>query len=321
MKGFIPKDTHPVNYILLLLGFMLGGFFVGNFLSMTLLHLLYGYNLRELASVVQTPEAYPQGKEAVNIFQGISHFCAFTLASLALLFSMGQPVRNYLSPRKTIPVGLWLLAALLIIIIMPANSWIIELNTKMNLPDFMAGFEQWAKSKEETLKELTQYLTKFNSAAEFVWGLLIFAVVPAIGEELVFRSILQKQLIRWFSNPHVGIWVTAIIFGAIHLQFYGMLPRTLLGALLGYLYWWSGNIWIPILSHFMNNGFTVLMMYLVQQKYINYDIDSTETMPLQTVLFSVIATVGVLYYLRRHFLAIPGRPALIGNKPTNFFEG
>lgn len=303
MKGFIPKNTHPVNYIMLLLLYMLGGFFVGNFVSLVVMYFGYGIGLTELASVVQNPAAYPQGKEAVNIFQGISHLCAFTLAPLALILSVGFSFSAYFSPQRTVPLGLLLLSGLLIIAIMPANSWVIDVNTKMNLPEFLSGFENWAKAKEDSLRELTQYLTKFNSVGELVLGLLIFALIPAIGEELVFRGIVQKQLIRWVKNPHVGIWVTAIIFGAIHLQFYGMLPRTLLGALLGYLYWWSGNIWVPILGHFMNNGFTVFLLYLVQQRNIDFDVESTEAMPVSTILFSLLVTALLLTFLQRHFKA------------------
>ena len=200
-------------------------------------------------------------------------------------------------------MGLLLLSALLIIAIMPANSWVIDLNTKMDLPDFLSGFENWAKAKEDSLRELTQYLTKFDSIGELIFGLVVFALIPAIGEELVFRGIVQKQCIRWLKNPHVGIWVTAFIFGAIHLQFYGMLPRMLLGALLGYLYWWSGNIWVPILGHFMNNGFTVFMLYMVQQKNIDYDIESTAAMPIASIIFSLLATAAILSFLRRQFMA------------------
>ena len=303
MKGFISKDSHPINYIFLLLVYLLGGFFVGNFLSLAVLQFQYDIGLVELGTVVADPASHPHGREAVNLFQGISHLCAFTLAPLALLLSFGQSLSDYLNPVKQIPAGLLLLSALLILAIMPANSWIIDLNTNMHLPEFLAGFESWAKAKEEALKKLTEYLTRFGSLGEFLLGLLVFGLIPAVGEELVFRGVIQRQFIRWFQNPHVGIWVTALIFGAIHLQFYGMLPRTLLGALLGYLYWWSGNIWVPILGHFINNGFTVLMMYLLQRQVVDFDLDNTEAMPLPSILFSLAASGALLYFLQGQFRA------------------
>ncbi|KAA5544172.1 CPBP family intramembrane glutamic endopeptidase [Adhaeribacter rhizoryzae] len=313
MKGFIPQNMHPVYYIMLLLVFMLGGFFVGNFISLSVLYGFFNYGLQDLANVVQNPADYPNGKVAVNLFQGISHFCAFTLGPVMLLVATGVNLQRYLSPKWHVPALLFLLSALLIVVIMPLNSWFIDINSHMVLPDFLHGFELWAKEKEEALKELTNYLIKFDSVGQFVLGMVVFALIPAIGEELVFRGVLQTQLIRWFRQPHVGIWVTAIIFGAIHMQFYGMLPRTLLGALLGYLYWWSGNIWVPIIGHFVNNGFTVLLMYLLQRKVITYQIDTEEAMPIQSIIFSVIATAGLLYYLWQQFKTMP---ATSGNNPT-----
>ena len=320
MKGFIPQNLHPVYYIMLLLVFMLGGFFVGNFISLVLLYGFFDYGLQDLSGVVQNPAGYPNGKAAVNLFQGVSHLCAFTLAPVAMLLAMGFNLRRYLSPKWHVPTLLFLLTALLIVVIMPLNSWFIDVNSKMDLPSFLQGFERWAKEKEDALKALTQYLTKFDSVSEFILGMLIFALIPAIGEELVFRGVLQKQLIRWFRHPHVGIWITAIIFGAIHLQFFGMLPRTLLGALLGYLYWWSGNIWVPIVGHFMNNGFTVLLMYLLQRKVITYEIETEEAMPIQSIIFSVMATIGLLYYLWQQFKDVPAAsPEAAPTETTTIF--
>ena len=111
MKGFISKDSHPINYIFLLLVYLLGGFFVGNFLSLAVLQFQYDIGLVELSTVVADPASHPHGREAVNLFQGISHLCAFTLAPLALLLSFGQPLSDYLNPVKQIPAGLLLLSA------------------------------------------------------------------------------------------------------------------------------------------------------------------------------------------------------------------
>ncbi|WP_026462229.1 CPBP family intramembrane glutamic endopeptidase [Adhaeribacter aquaticus] len=307
MKGFIPRNTHPVNYILLLLVFILGGFFVGNFFSMAVLFLRYHLGISELAMMVQNPAGYPQGKEAMSIFQGISHFCAFTLGPVIMMLSFGFNLDKYFSPKTAIPFSAVVLAAILCFIIMPVNSWFIDINSKMNLPGFMQGLEQWAKEKEETLRKLTQYLTQFDTVGQFLLGLVVFALIPAIGEELVFRGIIQQQLLRWFKKPHLAIWVTAIIFGAIHLQFYGMLPRTLLGALFGYLYWWSGNIWIPIIGHFINNGFVVVLSYMVRQKMVDYDVDSVEAMSWQSILFSVVLSIVLLILLQKQLKAVPAR--------------
>lgn len=305
MKGFISKDLHPISAILVVLFFMAGGFFIGNFIAIVLLKLMYNLDLTEVTRLMQDPTMKPDGKIAMNLFQGITHFFAFTAGPLAYLYVRGRQPGNYFSPQKYVPLGLAVLSALLILFIMPANSWIINWNANIHFPKALKAFETWAKNKEETLKVLTQQLTIFDNAGQFWLGMVVFGLIPAIGEEIVFRGFLQRNLIPVFRNVHVAIWITGFIFGAIHMQFYGFIPRMLLGVILGYLYFWSGNILVPIAGHFMNNGFIVLTLYLQQHKLINYEVDSTAVMPWTSVLFSVVISVLTLFYLYRGFKSLP----------------
>lgn len=304
MKGSLLKDLHPITAILVILLFMAGGFFIGNFVAVVFINLLFKVSLTETMQLLQDPGLKPNGKVAINLFQGVTHLFAFTLAPLFYLYIRGQRIGDYLSPQKYVPLGLGILSALLILFIMSANSWLINWNANIQFPEALQAFETWAKAKEETLKVLTQQLTVFSNPGQFWFGMLVFGLIPAIGEEIVFRGLLQRNLLPVVRNGHVAIWLTAFIFGAIHMQFYGFIPRMLLGAVLGYLYLWSGNIWVPIVGHFMNNGFVVLTLYLQQRKIINYDIDSTAVMPWASILFSVAISVLTLFYLYRGFKSV-----------------
>jgi membrane protease YdiL (CAAX protease family) len=304
MKGFISPQLSPFYKILILLGFLAGGICVGMFVALIGLKLFFGLSMTDIAQVTVEPKAYPNGRGAMVYYQLATHFFMFTAAPLIFL-SMAEPsVKRYLFAKKNY-VGLLLLSALLALIIMPANSWLISWNAKMQLPEVLKGFEIWAKQKEETLAELTRFLTRFDTVGQMLIGLLSFALVPAIGEELVFRGIIQRNLGRWFCNHHAAIWVTAFIFAAIHVQFFGFFPRMLLGALFGYLYFWSKNLWVPIAAHFMNNGFTVFMLYLQQNQVIKADIENTDALPWQYGLISLILSIGLLLLLRKQFVSIP----------------
>src|SRR5690606_4911795 len=136
----------------------------------------------------------------------------------------------------------------------------------------------------------------FHSAGELMFALVIIAILPAVGEEIVFRGLIQNELLRGTRNVHVAIWVAAILFSTIHFQFYGFVPRLLLGALFGYLYYWSGNLMLAILAHFVNNGVSVVALYLYQQGKFAFDIESQEAAPPQMVIISTILTAGLLYY-------------------------
>ncbi|TAF81977.1 MAG: CPBP family intramembrane metalloprotease, partial [Sphingobacteriales bacterium] len=125
--------------------------------------------------------------------------------------------------------------------------------------------------------------------------LLMIAILPAIGEELFFRGTIQNIFTALFKNPHVAVWLTAILFSAIHLQFYGFLPRMFLGALFGYLFIWGKSIWLPILGHFLNNGFAVIMAFRLQQegKSIS-ELDNAFSPSWYAILCSIVFTFACI---------------------------
>ena len=166
----------------------------------------------------------------------------------------------------------------------------------------MKGFEEWARKNEDLLKDITEYLTGFDSFGHFLIGFVVIAVIPAVGEELLFRGILQSQMIKAFGNPHVAIWLAGFLFSFIHFQFYGFIPRMLLGVIFGYLYYWSGNLLVAVLCHFFNNGITILMFYLYQLNMIDVNVEDTEKVPWTMVFPALVLTVGLMYYLRGHLL-------------------
>jgi len=180
-------------------------------------------------------------------------------------------------------------------------SPVVEWNMNVQFPEFLKGVGEWAREREDALMELTKVLTSFQSQQDLLIGFIVIALLPGIGEELVFRGLIQNELKRGTSNPHVAIWLAAFLFSAIHIQFFGFIPRMLLGALFGYLYHWSGNLLIPMFAHFFHNGFTLLMLYLYQTGAIALDMESTEAAPWSWVAIGTIATFALLYYFRKFY--------------------
>jgi uncharacterized protein len=110
-----------------------------------------------------------------------------------------------------------------------------------------------------------------NSPLQMIVVVFLVAVIPGIGEEMLFRGTVQQQFARIIKNPHIAIWLSAAFFSAIHFQFEGFLARMILGALLGYLFYWSNNLWIPIIVHFLNNGLQVIGMFVMKIKPADLD--------------------------------------------------
>lgn len=308
MKGFLPRTLHPGLQILLLLGFLMVGACVGYAVVFAWAQVGFGLSVAQVQGVALNPTAAPEGWGLLMMMQGVLLFVAGAGGALALASAMGYGWAEYFSPRR-LGAGWWLLAAAaLIVVILPLMSVIIAWNAGAHFPAALHDFEVWARASEDRAAELTKFLTKFNSGTRFAVGVVVIALVPAVAEELVFRGVIQKNLVRWFS-PHVGVWLGAAIFSAIHFQFFGFVPRFILGLVLGYLYLWSGNILVSMAAHFTQNALQLLLLYLAQRGQFGwgFDPDSTDALPLTLVVPSVLLTAGLLYVLHRS-MSTPAAP-------------
>jgi uncharacterized protein len=194
------------------------------------------------------------------------------------------------------PIATFVLTGVTVIAFMFPNSFVIEWNSKL---DFSGSFWTWARELEERGEILTKFLTNFKSPGEFAIAFVILAILPAIGEEFTFRGWLQPAVQKLSGNPHIAIWTAAFFFSAIHFQFFGFVPRMLLGAIFGYLMFWSNNLWLPITAHFVNNGFSVVMLYLHQLNIVEFDAESNEALPLSYVIPFAILFLFLMVYLKK----------------------
>ncbi|MDR0262931.1 MAG: CPBP family intramembrane metalloprotease, partial [Sphingobacterium sp.] len=154
---------------------------------------------------------------------------------------------------------------------MPLMSLIGHWNESLQLPDNMQSVQRWMEQSEKDSGDLVRGIIMESNIFGFLFNIIVLALIPAIGEELLFRGVLQSIVGRWLGNPHLIIWIVAIIFSAIHLQFFGFIPRMLLGAFFGYLYLWSKNILLPIFGHFVNNAGATVMSFYYAREGKNYD--------------------------------------------------
>jgi membrane protease YdiL (CAAX protease family) len=302
MKGFLPRTLHPGLQILLLLAFMVMGACVGYAIVFVWAQAGFGVPMLQALGMMNDPA--PEGWGLLMMFQGVLLFSAFGGGALLLASALGYGWAEYFSPRRLGATWWLLVVAVLIIVTLPFMSTIIAWNAGAHFPASMHGFEVWARASEDRAAVLTKFLTKFNSPARFWVGVLVIALVPAVSEELVFRGVIQKNLVRWFS-PHVGVWLGAAIFSAIHFQFFGFVPRFVLGLVLGYLYLWSGNILVSMAAHFTQNAFQLIILYLSQQGQFGwgFDPDSTDALPWTLVVPSALLSAGLLYFLHQRLTA------------------
>jgi membrane protease YdiL (CAAX protease family) len=293
-----------IMLLVLLLIALAGVLLIGQVLAFVAALIMIG-DLAVLQEVLQNPTAYPEHRVAILLVQGLSSFGGFIIAPLIFYYAMirGNILQDFVKLSSNTGIALFV-TVLMVFSFMIVNTVFIEWNANLKLPDFALGFERWASELEDQLAELTNFMTEFESTGYFLGSIVIIAVIPGIGEELLFRGFLQNILRKISKNSHVAVWVTAFLFSAIHFQFYGFVPRMLLGALFGYLYLWSGNLLVPIVAHFVNNFVSLLALFVYQKGLTNFDAESTDALPTMYVLIFAMFFLVLLVYFKS---ALTGR--------------
>ncbi len=180
--------------------------------------------------------------------------------------------------------GIWLFTAL------PLVQWLYQINAALPLPE-------WMRQAEASSSTLISNLLVSQSTTELLLNVLVIAVLPALGEEMIFRGLLQRRLQAWTRNHHTAIWIAAALFSAFHFQFEGFLSRMALGALLGYLLFFSGTLWVPIIVHFLNNGLQIIALHFSERSFSEMDISQMPPPSIPLIVISAIFVAGIGYFL------------------------
>lgn len=293
-----------LSSFLIILGFLFVGFFVGQFVGAIAAFGFALSNGTDMNELMSNPNAIYDSMSLTQVLiSQIGYTLIFTFVTpwfyLKVLVNRNFSV---LSTTRKLELQPLLLTILITISFMFVNSYFIEWNESIKFPEFMSGFEKWAREMEDQLAEATERFTHFNNVGEFIFGLIAISILPGIGEEVMFRGVLQNGLHRLSKNKHLAIWISAFIFGAIHMQFFGLVPRMMLGAVFGYLYVWSGNIWYPIIAHAINNGIGVTMAYVTQFSESDINLDDTEAIPVYGQIIAAVFFVVFMVVFRNQYL-------------------
>ena len=242
----------------------------------------------------------------IQLLQTIS---LFLLPSLILAYMCAKAPWNWLQLDNKVNWKVLLWAIGIMLVALPAINLMSHWNQQMVLPTWLSGVEEWMKAKEAEAEWLTKQFMSVTTVSGLLVNLLLMAVLPALSEEITFRGVLQQLLtaphrLSPFASrlsPHLSIWLTAIIFSAIHMQFYGFVPRMLMGALFGYMMVWTGSLWVPMLMHFVNNGMAVSLYFMASRA--GWDMDKVDAIGAGNTLWlgivSIVLTVVGIYMFRR----------------------
>jgi membrane protease YdiL (CAAX protease family) len=267
LKG-IYQDYAPIKQVFILFMLLFVSFIVFNALGMIGVSLIDAPSLSDFENkaTIQSLK-FLQAFSSIGIFI-VPPFLFAYLTSKALNF-------NAVSRQQ------FLLTVAIMCFAFPLINALALWNEGLHLPSFLSGLEDWMRAAESQAMQITEAFLK-------------------VGEELLFRGVIQKELFSRNGKIHLSIWITAFLFSAMHLQFLGFIPRFLIGGLLGYLFYWSGSIWLPILAHFFNNAGAVILSYFINQQSISKEVEhlGAEDGQLSMLIIALLGLLMLLYLLK-----------------------
>lgn len=237
------------------------------------------------------------GDTGMKIGQGVASIFMFVVPPIVYYYITRKENRMQALGLRRLSSPWWLIivAVALMIVSIPVTTTLTTWNEGMHLGGAFSGIEKWMKELEETAQALTDKMTNVDTIGGLLLNLLVIALIPAVGEEMTFRGVIQQSLTRRM-NPHIAIILSAAIFSFFHFQFFGFFPRLFLGILLGYMFYITGSLWTSILMHFVNNGAAVTLYYLGNIGVIEDAEHWGETQNVWIIVASAVMTLGLIIW-------------------------
>ena len=239
----------------------------------------------------------PANMGLIKYMQVVQSIALFVVPSVIIAYLLASKPSQYLHMDKKPGRISVIIVILIIFTAIPFINYLEFMNSKMQLPVALSGVEHWMKESEKNAAFLSEQFLNVKNISGLAFNLFMMALLPALGEELVFRGIFQRLFTELGKNIHFGIILSAALFSAMHMQFYGFIPRMLLGVIFGYLLVWSGSLWIPIIAHFINNGVGVVYYYLNYKGSVSNTLETTgtENNGIPLVFFSFLFVILLMY--------------------------
>ncbi len=238
---------------------------------------------------------------AIRISQTFATIGTFLLPALLFAYCQNRQWFDYNAANRRPNTSMVNIVLLLSITLLPVVSVLSTFNIFI-MPQEGAVAE-FMRDMEEAANHILEMLTSRRSTWDLISNLLVLAVLAGVCEEFLFQGALQPLMTRWTKNPHVGVLVTAFIFSILHFQFYGFIPRFALGVYLGYLFYWSRSLWLPILAHVLHNALSILVDFTLQGKGIDTDnLQFTDIHGSIPVIISctLLSAMGIVFLWRTH---------------------
>lgn len=238
-----------------------------------------------------------QQVKLIQVFQTLGFF---VLPGVFLFWLFSNPVENYFGVTYRIKPVLYVLTIATIVISIPFINWIIHINDLISFPDFMGSFEQTVNENEAYQEDIIKRLLVVNDFPKLLLAIFMVGVLPAIGEEFIFRGVFQKIFLEASRSSHYAVIITAFIFSFVHGEFHGFIARFLLGIFLGYVMVWGKTIWLPVVGHFIFNTVNIFIYYFINHNGTGLSLGiGNHTTSILVLLLSILITSTLIFLIYR----------------------
>lgn len=242
--------------------------------------------------------------QTLRISTVIQDCLVFILPAVVTAFLISPEAPKFLGIDRGVGLNMLLLAILALIVSIPAMNALVSLNENISLPSSLSGIEIWMRDAETRAQESVTLLLGGATVGSLIVNLLIVGVLAGFSEEIFFRGAMQSIFIGNRLNKHLAVWLTAFIFSAFHLQFFGFFPRLLLGAFFGYLFIWSRSLWLPVVIHTLNNSLVVCATW--HEKCFSSESESAESLnewgadsPILIISSIILTTIIIILLYKK----------------------
>jgi len=292
-----PLHHHPFVQLLTVAFSMLACFILLSLVAFVLAIPLFGISLGQLTEFFESG-GLRENLMLLKYFQSVQSLGMFVLPPFIIAWLYSRNTANYLKVNISPSLTSYFLVLAIIFFSLPFIGFLSQLNQNISFPEGLENIEKWLMNKEDSAQELTKKFLAADNWKGLMVNIILVGVLPAIGEEFIFRGVLQRIFSRWTRNAHLGILIAAFLFSAMHIQFYGLIPRFFLGLLFGYFMLWSGSIWLPVFGHFVNNTSAVVYYYFTSN--VNFQPEKYDSMNFSDaavlVSFLFVLLLGYLIY-------------------------
>jgi hypothetical protein len=288
MKGLLKAKPAGTQF-LILISLALASFFIIGLLGTVLLSKITGMSLTTMSD--SSKWDYNSGTllTVIRGMQIIQFISLFLIPTFLCAWFFSTDSKKYLGLKKPSAIGYFGVAVAVLLLALPFVNFLGELNRNVQFP---TGIAKWMKEQEAEASKTIQALLSKHTIKDLILNVVCIAGLAAVGEELLFRGIAQRLLIKMFKSPLAGIIISAFLFSAMHVQFYGFLPRFVLGILLGAIYWYSGSLWTAILAHFVYDAFLIVLVY-----FNPASLNDENALHLSNLAFAAALSLGLVVFL------------------------